>query len=73
VIAAALAFLAVASLRALLDGIALKVVSVPPSADAVTGPTLPAAGSSGDASVSLAGPGTPRLGSGHQERTEGKR
>ncbi len=69
-IAAALAFMAIASLRALLDGIALKVVSVPPSADAVTGHPLPA---------SLTGQSTaeasngPRPVSGHQERKEGER
>lgn len=47
-----------------------EIVSVPPSADAVTGHPLPAAGSSADASVSSAGTGTPRPVSGHQERKE---
>ncbi len=68
-IAAALAFMAIASLRALLDGIALKVVSVPPSADAVTGHPLPAslAGQSADVASHASS------GSGHQERKEGER
>jgi hypothetical protein len=44
-----------------------QIVSVPPSADAVTGHPLPAStGSSADASVSSAGTGTPRRVSGHQ-------
>ena len=43
-----------------------QIVSVPPSADAVTGPTLPVslAGQSADVAAS---------GSGHQERKEGER
>ena len=55
------------------DGTRLQIVSMPPSADAVTGHPLPAAGSSADASVSSAGIGNPRPVSGHQERKEGER
>ena len=66
-IAAALAFLAVASLRALVDGVALKIVSVDPSADAVTG-RVPVATDDG---ASMHGNARPASASGHQERKEG--
>lgn len=69
VLAALLVLVLVACLRALVEGVTLKIVSASPSlgADAVTGPTLPD-GVSGETRAVK-----PRAGSGHQERKEGER